>query len=159
TALFRGAGYTVFDGARPGELMQSAVAAPYAHTTAPLRRLVDRWSLVICEALSNEQDVPGWARESLAGLPSIMDASSRLSSELNAASLDRVEAALLSGRVGEVFSATVIAIRGDSARIQLRDPFVTASCPAPPGLAPGSTVRAKLHAVDIATGSMTFTLV
>jgi exoribonuclease R len=159
TTLFRGAGYTVFDGVHPNETMQSAVAAPYAHTTAPLRRLVDRWCLVICEALSNEKDVPGWARDSLAQLPAIMDASSRLSFELNAASLDRVEAALLNGRVGEVFSATVIAIRGDSARIQLRDPFVTASCPATPSLAPGSTVNAKLHAVDIATGSITFSLV
>jgi exoribonuclease R len=159
TTLFRGAGYTVFDGAHPNETMQSAVAAPYAHTTAPLRRLVDRWCLVICEALSNGRDVPAWARDSLPQLPSIMDASSRLSSELNAASLDRVEAALLSGRVGEVFSATVIALRGDSARIQLRDPFVTASCAATPGLASGSTVRAKLHAVDIATGSIGFSLV
>jgi exoribonuclease R len=158
TTLFRGAGYTVFDGEHPNEMMQSAVAAPYAHTTAPLRRLVDRWCLVICEALSNETDVPGWARKSLPQLPAIMDASTRLSSELNAASLDRVEAALLSGRVGEAFSATVIAIRGDSARIQLRDPFVTASCPVTPGLASGATVRAKLQAVDIASGSITFEL-
>lgn len=158
TTLFRGAGYTVFDGEHPNETMQSAVAAPYAHTTAPLRRLVDRWCLVICEALSNEKDVPSWARESLPQLPAIMDASTRLSSELNTASLDRVEAALLSGRIGEVFSATVIAIRGDSARIQLRDPFVTASCPVTPGLASGATVRAKLQAVDIASGSITFEL-
>jgi hypothetical protein len=52
----------------------------------------------------------------------------------------------------------VIAIRGGSARIQLRDPFVTASCPATPGLALGATVRARLQAVDIASGSITFEL-
>ena len=29
---------------------QAAIAAPYAHATAPLRRLVDRWSLTIALA-------------------------------------------------------------------------------------------------------------
>ncbi|MBX3092833.1 MAG: RNB domain-containing ribonuclease, partial [Cryobacterium sp.] len=42
-SLFRGAGYTAFDTSVPGaaipaDIIQSAVGAPYAHATAPLRR-------------------------------------------------------------------------------------------------------------------------
>ena len=48
-----------FDGSVPEDAIQSAIGAAYAHTTAPLRRLVDRFVLVICEALSNGKEVPG----------------------------------------------------------------------------------------------------
>ena len=53
TSLFRGAGYTAFDGELPpaDQQVQAAIAAPYAHVTAPLRRLVDRFGLVVCEAV------------------------------------------------------------------------------------------------------------
>ncbi|MGO4244809.1 RNB domain-containing ribonuclease, partial [Janibacter sp. RAF20_2_2] len=37
TVLFRGAGYTAFDGELPELVEQAAIAAPYAHVTAPLR--------------------------------------------------------------------------------------------------------------------------
>ena len=58
SSLFRGAGYTPFDGASPAETSQSAVGAPYAHVTAPLRRLVDRFGLAICEAHSAGSPCP-----------------------------------------------------------------------------------------------------
>ena len=57
--LFRGAGYTPFDGTVPEAAIQAAIGAAYAHSTAPLRRLIDRFVLVICEALSNGTDGPG----------------------------------------------------------------------------------------------------
>src|SRR4051795_707481 len=77
TSLFRGAGYTPFDGAVPAQPTHAAVANPYAHVTAPLRRLVDRFGLVVCEALSAGEEVPGWVREALPTLPEIMSASDR----------------------------------------------------------------------------------
>ena len=43
TRLLRGAGYTAFDGDAARAAAHSAVAAPYAHCTAPLRRYADRW--------------------------------------------------------------------------------------------------------------------
>jgi exoribonuclease R len=156
TGLFRGAGYIVMDGEAPADPLQSAVAAPYAHTTAPLRRLVDRWVLVICEALSTGTGVPGWARESLGELPSIMGASSRLASQLNAASVDRVEAALLVDRVGDEFDATVLSVRGDTMTVQLTDPAVVASCPRTDAELPGTLVRLTLTAADIPSGRVTF---
>ncbi|MEO8263695.1 MAG: RNB domain-containing ribonuclease, partial [Pseudolysinimonas sp.] len=65
SSLFRGAGYTPFDGAPPENTTQAAVGAPYAHVTAPLRRLVDRFGLAICEAHSAGTPVPEWARAAL----------------------------------------------------------------------------------------------
>ncbi|HKT03875.1 MAG TPA: RNB domain-containing ribonuclease, partial [Rugosimonospora sp.] len=46
--LMRGAGYTAFDGVPPAQPEQAAVAAPYAHVTAPLRRLADRYATEVC---------------------------------------------------------------------------------------------------------------
>lgn len=151
--LFRGAGYVTFDGTPPADPLQAAIGGPYAHATAPLRRLVDRWSLVICEALANGREVPAWARHSLASLPKIMARSDGLANRLDAATLDRVEAALLSGHEGSVFEAVVLGLRGDGARVQVTDPPVTAKVP---GLdaAAGTTVRLRLETVDIASGTV-----
>ncbi|BAS17071.1 ribonuclease R [Arthrobacter sp. Hiyo8] len=106
--LFRGAGYTPFDGEVPGSVMQSAIGAPYAHTTAPLRRLVDRFVLVICEALSNGTEIPAWARDALPSLPEIMASSDQLAAKMERLALDTVEAALLVNHVGQEFDAVVI---------------------------------------------------
>ena len=50
--LLRGAAYTPFDGAPPEQPGHAGVAAPYAHVTAPLRRLVDRFATEVCLALA-----------------------------------------------------------------------------------------------------------
>ncbi|MCU1587354.1 MAG: ribonuclease, partial [Frankiales bacterium] len=50
TRLLRGAAYTAFDGEPPELRVHSAVAAPYAHCTAPLRRLADRYVQEVCLA-------------------------------------------------------------------------------------------------------------
>ncbi len=153
--LFRGAGYVAFDGEVPDETIQAAIGAPYAHTTAPLRRLVDRWVLVICEALANGREVPEWARASLSDVPALMARSSQLASQLDAGALDRVEAAVLHGREGEVFEAVVLAQRGDGARVQLTDPPVGAKVK---GLdaAAGATVLLRLVSASISDGTVTF---
>ena len=51
TSLLRGAGYTSFDRAAPAHCDHSGIGAPYAHVTAPLRRLVDRYGSEVCLAL------------------------------------------------------------------------------------------------------------
>jgi exoribonuclease R len=60
TRLFRGAGYRTFSGGIPEDVDHAALASDYAHTTAPLRRLVDRYSGEICVALCADQPVPAW---------------------------------------------------------------------------------------------------
>lgn len=156
-SLFRGAGYTAFDGSVPENSVQSAVGASYAHATAPLRRLVDRFVLVVCEALANGRDAPAWARESLPELPPIMAASDALASRLDHAAVSAVEAAVLSARIGEEFTGTVIAVTNGTGQIQLVDPAVTAACDGQ--LVAGDVVTARLVTADIATGTVHFTRV
>jgi exoribonuclease R len=153
-SLFRGAGYTAFDGELPEQLIQAAVAAPYAHTTAPLRRLVDRFTLVVCEALCVGEAPPSWARDALASLPAIMAASDSRASQLDKRSVAAVEAALLSGRVGEIFDATVISAKQQRGVVQLVDPAVDAECSGE--LTPGERVRVRLVEADIASGRVGF---
>ncbi len=153
-SLFRGAGYTAFDGQAPHDDIQSAVAAPYAHATAPLRRLVDRFVLVVCEALANKRTVPEWARTSLPELPALMAASDNLAGRLENETTSRVEAAILHSRVGENFDATVLAATSDGGQIQVDDPAVTAPCAG--SLTPGDRVSARLLKADIATGEVGF---
>ncbi|MBN9239859.1 MAG: ribonuclease II [Micrococcales bacterium 70-64] len=153
-SLFRGAGYTAFDGELPESTTQAAVAAPYAHATAPLRRLVDRFVLVTCEALLNGRPVPGWVREALPALPKIMGRSDGVASRLEHASVDAIEAALLSARVGETFDAVVISAKESGGVIQLTDPVVTAAIEG--AVTAGESVRAILVTADIATGTTLF---
>jgi exoribonuclease R len=153
-SLFRGAGYTVFDGSAPDVTIQAAVGAPYAHTTAPLRRLVDRFVLVTCEALCAGHRVPPWVRDALPSLPAIMSASDGIASRLDRGSIDAVEAAVLRGRVGEVFDATVISARNGGGVIQLVEPAVAAECTGQ--LEAGSRVRATLVTADIPTSTVRF---
>ncbi len=157
-ALFRGAGYAAFDGSIPDSPEQAAIAAPYAHTTAPLRRLVDRWVLVICDALANDRPVPEWARATLSDVPAAMARSSAVARRMDAGSIDRVEAALLAGREGEEFEGIVLRRRGDGARIALTSPPVEATVDgAVP--APGEPVQVRLESVDIGRGETLFTMV
>ena len=153
-SLFRGAGYTAFDGDLPADTTQAAVAAPYAHVTAPLRRLVDRFVLVTCEALCLGRDVPKWVRDALPELPRLMASSDGKANQLEAQSLNAIEAALLSSRVGDEFDAIVVQTKEGGGVIQLTDPVVTAfmegSAP------PGKRVRAELVAADIAPGEVLF---
>ncbi|MFT4029771.1 MAG: RNB domain-containing ribonuclease [Protaetiibacter sp.] len=149
-SLFRGAAYRAFDGEPPEDTVQAAIGAPYAHVTAPLRRLVDRFGLEICLALSAGAAVPSWVAEALPALPKLMARSSDLAGRLDRRTLDTVEAATLAARVGELFDAVAIS---DSA-IQLADPAVEAPCDG--GLQPGSTVRVRLVEADVAAGTVRF---
>lgn len=157
-ALFRGAGYVAFDGQVPDDAVQAAIAAPYAHATAPLRRLVDRWSLAICLAVSRDEEVPSWARESLESIPALMQESGQRASRLDAATINCVEAALLAPLVGTQVDATVIELRGERATVQIADPAVTASSPVPAEAAPGDVVRLRVIRADIARGEVEFAI-
>ncbi|MGY4540150.1 exoribonuclease R [Arthrobacter sp. UYNi723] len=180
--LFRGASYTAFDGTVPEDAIQSAIGAAYAHTTAPLRRLIDRFVLVICEALSNGKPVPDWAREALPSLPEIMAGSDQLASRMERMALDTVEAALLVNHVGQEFDAIVISGskpqkdngngngkngngtkngaakngNGPSGIIQIAKPAVTARCGG--DLESGTKVRVRLISSDIAAREVHFEL-
>jgi exoribonuclease R len=155
-SLFRGAGYSAFDGALPENTVQAAVAAPYAHVTAPLRRLVDRFALVLCEAVSAGEPVPAWVRSALPELPSLMNASNSLAGQVDNRALDTVEAAMLHDRVGEVFEVTVLSSGKGSSTVQLDEPAVAAKCDGE--LESGTRARVRLDAAEIASGVVRFSV-
>lgn len=156
TGLFRGAGYTPFDGDLPEQREHAAVASTYAHVTAPLRRLVDRFALAICTAICAGEEIPAWAREALPDLPDIMRETDRLASGVNRACVDATEAAVLRGRVGEDFDAVVVDRSDRGAEIQLLHPAVVARAQGPGDV--GDRVRARLTEAEIATSTVRFQL-
>jgi exoribonuclease R len=155
TSLFRGAGYTPFDGEVPEQAGHAAVASTYAHVTAPLRRLVDRFGLAICAAISAGEEVPAWARDALPSLPDIMKRSDQLANAVNRACVDATEAAVLTSRVGDEFDAVVVDRSDKGATIQVLDPAVVAKADGPGE--PGDEIRARLTEADVATSTVRFT--
>jgi exoribonuclease R len=151
TGVGRGATYTPFDGAPPAEGTHFAVAAPYAHATAPLRRLQDRYVLECCLAASAGTEPPSWVRAGLEQLPAAMSAGTRRANAVERGVVDLVEALLLEGREGERFAAVVI----DERLVQLRDPAVrgrlTDASPQP-----GREVSARLERADPAPRTVAF---
>lgn len=159
-ALFRGAAYVAFDGTPPtgDDARHAAVASPYAHVTAPLRRLVDRFGLLVCAALCAGEEVPADLRAALPLLPDLMRTADRRANSVERACLDAVEAAVLTDRVGETFEAVVVdrdERRGGGA-VQLLDPAVLAPLEGPAEL--GARVTVRLVEADVGRRAVRFTL-
>ena len=110
TRVLRGSGYAAFNGELPAQIMHSALAAPYAHVTAPLRRLVDRYAGEICLAICADQPVPEWVLSELDGLADLMRESTRRANAYDRAITDLVETGLVAGRVGEHFEGVVVSV-------------------------------------------------
>ena len=162
TSMLRGAGYTAFNGSLPAQPRQSAIAAEYAHATAPLRRLGDRYVGEICVALCANQPVPEWALAALPGLPATMQVADRRAHQYERAVIDLIEAAVLAPRVGETFEGTIIEIadptrRGSSGGVvMLRDPAIEAHVTSSSAIALGAEVHVQLTQADPATRTVQF---
>ncbi|MGW7411624.1 RNB domain-containing ribonuclease [Streptomyces sp. NPDC054863] len=112
TTLLRGAGYTVFTGGQiPDQAVHAAVAAPYTHCTAPLRRLVDRYAGELCVAAVAGTEPPEWVLSALPELPKEMAEGTRRQNTVERECVDIVEAALLKDRIGELFDAHVVDVK------------------------------------------------
>jgi exoribonuclease R len=151
TTVLRGAGYTAFNGALPAQPMQWAVAAEYTHATAPLRRLVDRYTGEICVALCAKQPVPDWVLAALPSLPATMQASGHRARQYQRAVLDLAEAEVLAPRVGETFAGAIVELASNDPRkgvVIVRDPAIEASISSVSPLSLGADVRVKLIEAD-----------
>jgi len=146
--LMRGAGYTAFSDVVPDEPAHAAVAAPYAHVTAPLRRLADRYATEACLALFEGREVPDWVAAALPRLPEVMSATDRVAGAAERGAIDLVEATVLAHRVGETFSAVVLDAeeKRPMATIAIEDPAVRARCEG--RLTPGSRAEVRLIVAD-----------
>lgn len=155
--LLRGGGYAAFDGAPPKLAEHAAVAAPYAHVTAPLRRLADRYTAEACLAIAAGEPVPAEVRRALAGLPELMAVAERRARAAGRACSRLVEAYLLRDRIGQEFAATVID-RGAGAGglVQLAGPAVLARCDG--DLPLGERVTVRLIRAEPATREVRFAL-
>ena len=155
-SLLRGADYAAFDGALPELTTHAAIGAPYAHVTAPLRRLSDRYSTEVCLAVTAGTPVPSWAREALGSMPEIMVGSDSLASKIDRACIDLTEATVLADRVGETFDATVLRSRNGKRTADVFVPSVSvmAKCVGDP--AEGEQVKIRLVSADVAKRTVEF---
>ena len=111
--LFRGSGYDVFGA--PGtpdvgqeKYLHGAIAAEYAHVTAPLRRLVDRYGQEICVAACAGHDIPNWVTDALSELPRTMADTGRRIRAVERDVIAAIEALLLHNRTGDRFDGVVV---------------------------------------------------
>jgi VacB/RNase II family 3'-5' exoribonuclease len=155
TTLLRGAGYIHFVDTVPAHHTHAGIGAPYAHVTAPLRRLVDRYASELCVALYAGATPPSWVDEQLALLPELMAQADRRAHEIDRAVIDATEAWLLRDRIGETFDATIIDANEHSATITLDEPAVRARCTGD-HLTVGDRIRARLVQADVATRTVSF---
>jgi exoribonuclease R len=183
TTVLRGAGYAAFNGSLPNQPMHSAIAAEYAHVTAPMRRLVDRYASEVCIALCAQQPVPQWALAALPGLPDTMQQSDRRTHAFERAIIDLAEAVILAPHIGESFSGAIIEIAhlgagrdraghggaagngagssNDSRNgiVMLRDPAIEAPVTSASDLPLGADVTVKLIEADPSKRSTRFEVV
>ena len=146
---FRGAGYLALHGTSPKahDVEHATVAAPYAHVTAPLRRLADRVANEIVLALAAGAEPPEWAVAALSELPRVMGQSQQRQHSVAAAQVDFMEAMVLRSRVGDVFTAVVTDVDDRGGVIQLREPAVLARI-APDGWSLGDEIEVRLRRAD-----------
>ena len=148
-----GADYAAFKvGVKP---WHAAMAATYAHATAPLRRLADRYVVQTALALANGHEVAEQVKVALTKLPLTMDRAETIASRVDRAIIDLAEAVTLQGREGEVFQAVVIDDDEQASRIQLCDLAIVAKVQAR-GVRPGDSLRVKLAAVDLKARTVEF---
>jgi exoribonuclease R len=154
-ALLRGAAYTAFVDSMPDVQTHAGIGAPYAHVTAPLRRLVDVYASEVCLALSAGTDVPAWVDARLAELPVTMREADQRAHAIDHAVVDMTEAWLLWERVGEQFEVLVIDADEHAATVLLDDPPVRARCSGE-RLPIGQRISATLVEADVERRTVRF---
>lgn len=126
--LLRGADYTPLTGPTPAVIEHAAMGLPYAHVTAPLRRLGDRFATECALAARHGVLAPAWARAALPALPGALRAGGRLAGALHRACIDLSEAVLLEHRIGERFPAAVVEAGDRRAEVRIEAPPILARC-------------------------------
>lgn len=149
----QGASYAPY---APGEKpWHAAMAATYAHATAPLRRLADRYVVRAALAIANGQPVPEIVTAAFAKLPPVMARADQLAGRIDRAVIDLAEAVMLQGREGETFAAVVTDATESGMRVQLRDLPIVANLKGG-GASPGDKLQLTLTKADTLAGAIAF---
>ena len=163
--LLRGAAYQAFDGTPPEQPGHAGVGGTYAHATAPIRRLGDRFVNEVCVALASGAELPDWARSSLPALPDLLAASGRRAHTFDRAIVDGTEACLLQDRVGETFAAIIVDVepgdhdaadKPERGTVMVDTPAVSARVDGV-DLPLGARTQVRLSVADPATRTVRFT--
>lgn len=140
-----GASYVPYQaGVKP---WHAAMAATYAHATAPLRRLADRYVVRAALAVANGQAVPEEVEAAFQKLGPVMARAEARSGQIERAVVDLAEAAVLAGQEGKSFAAMVTDLGEAGARIQLCDLPVVARTVAR-SVTPGEKITVRLDRAD-----------
>lgn len=172
TRLFRGAGYRSFgtrdtEPGAPAGASHSAIAAEYAHVTAPLRRLVDRYGTEVALAHCVGAPVPGWVLAGLDALPAEMAAASQRANAYDRGAIDVLEALIMARRVGQTYDAVVVGATAPKdqlapvrATVLVSQPALRLKVSGPrEDLRPGARVRVRVESVDVEARSVKLALV
>lgn len=167
-SLFRGSGYLAFGAGGVGvpaddeaadaeEAVHSAIAARYAHVTAPLRRLVDRYGEEVCIAACAQAPVPEWVLQALPDLPDVMEQTGKRARAIGRGALTALEALVLRGHEDEVFDGVITSEREGRGELVLTEPAVVTevrrgSRQSGDRLPVGERVRVRLLSADPAAG-------
>jgi len=144
----RGASYVPFTpGQRP---WHSAVAATYAHGTAPLRRLADRFVVMATLDVANGRPVPDAVASAFIKLPDVMRRADDTAGQIERAVIDLAEVALLSAQTQHTLPAVVTDVDDRGARVQLCDLPVVSRIDAN-HVEPGDAIRVRIVSTDIPT--------
>ncbi|MDX2563295.1 RNB domain-containing ribonuclease [Streptomyces sp. TX20-6-3] len=135
----------------PEHTVHAAIAAPYTYCTAPLRRLIDRYTGELCVAACAGQAPPNWVLDALQCLPCDMARGKGKVADRRA--VDLAEAAVLKDRVGEIFAGLVINTDAEDDKpkegtVHLAEPAVMGRLTSGAKLDLGASVRAKLTRAD-----------
>ena len=133
----------------------AAMAATYAHATAPLRRLADRYVVRAALAIANGEPVPDVVTSAFTQLPGVMARADSLGGQIDRAVIDLAEAVMLKDSIGQILPAVVTDVDERGARIQLRDMPVVARVAAH-GVGPGDVFQVRLTAADPEQRSIIF---
>ncbi len=133
----------------------AAMAATYAHATAPLRRLADRYVVQAALAVANGQLLPQTVLDAFQSLPTVMAKADARDGQVERAVIDLSECVMISGREGESFSAVVTDIGENGARIQLCDLPIVARVTAH-GALPGTPLTVRLLGADLERRQISF---
>lgn len=142
------AGYAAFEGSPPEGSEHAGIGALYAHTTAPLRRLADRFVLDLVAG--------GGDRDALGRLPDVMAEAGSRASRVERAIVDDMEVRTLEHRLGDRFDAVAIDSDHHGTVIRIADPPIRARVHADPAPAEGDTITVRLVRADPASRSLEF---
>ena len=167
-SLFRGSGYLAFGVGGVGvpaddeasgteEAVHGAIAARYAHVTAPLRRLVDRYGEEVCIAACAGGPVPEWVLRSLPDLPGVMEQTGKRARAIGRGALNALEALVLREHEGEAFDGVITSEHNGRGELVLAEPAVVTEVRAGKGVSDGGLpvgerVQVRLLSADPAAG-------